>query len=94
MRGPSVQQARKIRAEKGLPETKLMQMRIERGLSQQGLAEKSGVSARAIRSYEQFVRPIEKAQLQTICALCLALDCKLEDIIESEELITQLKEIK
>ena len=90
----SVQQMRKVRAEKELPESKLMQMRIKRGMTQQELAKKSGVRLRTICCYEQFQSPIESAKLQTLCNLCLALDCRLEHILESKEVIKKLKAVK
>ena len=93
-KGITPQIARKIRAEKGLRETKLYKMRIKRGLSQNALADKSGVSVRTIRSFEQDENSIDKAQLQTLCKLSLSLDCKMQDILEDEEVIKMLDDTK
>ena len=73
------------------PTTKLKTMRIKRALSQKELSIKSGVSFRSLQGYEQRKKPIEGAKMDTLCDLAIALDCKIEDIIESEELIKKLK---
>ena len=52
------------------------------GLSQSGLAERSGVSVRMIQSYEQGFKDINKAQVMTVYKLAQALDCKVEDLID------------
>lgn len=93
-KGITPQIARKIRAEKGLTETKLYKMRVERGLSQNRLAEKSGVSARTIKAFEQGENSINGAKLKALVKLCLALDCRFEDILESRELIEELNAVK
>ena len=93
-KGITTQIARRIRAGKGLQETKLYKMRVKRGLSQNKLAEHSGVSNRTIRAFEQSENPIDGAKLKTLCKLCLALDCRFEDILESQEVIEMLKAVK
>jgi transcriptional regulator with XRE-family HTH domain len=60
----------------------LKQKRLEAGLSQRALAEKSGVTIRAIQSYEQGWRDLRKASVGTVLALAKALDCTAEDILE------------
>lgn len=93
-KGITPQIAREIRAKRGLRETKLYQMRVKRGLSQNKLAEKSGVSARTIKSFEQGENSINGAKLKALVNLCLALDCRFEDILESQELIEKLNAVK
>lgn len=93
-KGISVETAKKIREKKGIEETKLQKMRVKKNYSQNQLAVVSGVAARAIRSYEQRERAIEGAHLETLCNLCLALDCKIEDIIENKDLIEKYKMTK
>lgn len=93
-RGITVEQAKRIRAEKGIKDTKLQKVRVSRGLSQGQLAKLSGVATRTIQHYEQGVRDIDGAKLKTICELCLVLGCKIEDILESEETIKMLKATK
>ena len=82
------------RASKGNPECCLGKMRIKRGMSQKELAAASGVNSRAIRGYERGELILENAKLNTLCDLCLALGCKIEDIIEDKELIKKLKALK
>lgn len=86
-RGISPEQAMKIRSEKGLAETKLQKARLKKGYSQNQLSVVSGVTLRAIQSYEQNTSKIDGVRLETICKLCLSLDCKIEDILESKEII-------
>ena len=93
-RGMNPLQARRKRAEQGLPETKLQKLRVSKGFSQNDLAEKSGVPLRRIQKYEQQVVSIDSAKLNTLCSLCLALDCKIEDILESNSLIEKFKVTK
>ena len=62
--------------------SKLKEVRTASGLSQSGLAEKSGVNVRMIQQYEQGIRDINKAQVETVYQLAEALSCKIEDIIE------------
>lgn len=93
-RGITPEVAQKIRADKGIKETNLQKVRVEAGLSQLALANESGVTKRAIECYEQKYRNIDGAKLQTLCDLAAALGCKIEDILESEELIAKYKSVK
>lgn len=93
-RGITVEQAKRIRAEKGIEETRLQKVRVSRGLSQGQLAKRSGVATRTIQHYEQRVRDIDGAKLKTLCGLCLVLGCKIEDILENEETIKMLRATK
>lgn len=90
-RGMSPTQARKKRLEKGMTETKLQKLRVKKGLSQTELAAISGVPMRRIQKYEQQVVSIDSAKLNALCALSLALDCKIEDILESKSLIDKFR---
>lgn len=93
-RGITPQKAGEIRRKKGIAETKLQKLRVERGLSQNELAVLSGVTLRAIQCYEQQTRPIEGAKLSTLCSLCIVLGCRIEDVLDDEELIKQFKKAK
>ena len=75
-------------------DSKLKSLRVRKGYSQQGLADAAGVPKRAIQMYEQGERDIDHAALETLCDLCIALKCKLEDIIESEELAEKFYQVK
>ena len=93
-KGMTPQKAAKIRASKGLASTKLQRLRVAKKYSQNDLAEISGISARRIQHYEQRVRPIDSARLDTLCRLCIALECKIEDIIENKDLAEKIKMVK
>ncbi len=93
-RGITPYQAQQIREQKGLEDTKLLKLRLSKGLSQRELAELSGVSERAIKCYEQQTRPIENAKLHTLYKLCIALGCKIEDILENKEMIAEWQKVR
>lgn len=94
-RGMTPQQAEKIRIQKGIDKgTKLRRQRVKKSLSQSELSALSGVPIQTLRRYEQSAVPINGAKLKTLVALCMALDCKIEDIIESEELLHKYRATK
>lgn len=62
----------------------LKRIREERGLSQTKLAEESGVNIRMIQHYEQGVKDLNRAQAITVHRLAQALECKVEDLLETE----------
>lgn len=72
-------------------ESKLKVMREERELTQWEIAELSGVSFRMIKDYEQGQRDINGAKLLTLLKLCLALRCRLEDIVDDTETLELLR---
>lgn len=71
-------------------ESKLKVMREMRELTQREIAELSGVSFRMIKDYEQGQRDINGAKLLTLLKLCLALRCRLEDIVDDTETLELL----
>lgn len=73
------------------PSTKLKVMRVKRNLSQNDLASKAGVNRRTLQCYEAQTSNVDRANLETLCDLSLALNCGIEDIIEDEELIRKFK---
>ena len=89
--GMAPKQAISLRAKKGLKITKLQKIRVSKNLSQSELAALSGVPVRRIQNYEQLARPIEGARIDTLCDLCLALDCKMEDLIEDKNVIAKIR---
>lgn len=93
-RGITVEVAQKVRQSQGLKETKLQRLRVKRGLTQSELSAVSGVTQRAIQCYEQELRPIEGAKLETLCDLSIALGCKIDDIIDSKKLIDKYQKAK
>ncbi len=74
-------------------DSKLKILRVRCGYSQQGFAEAAGVPKRAIQTYEQGQRNIDHAALETLCDLCIALNCRMEDILENEELIEKFNRV-
>lgn len=63
----------------------LKALRDGRGLSQQKLAEMTGLSVRVLQNYEQGVRDLNGAKLVTLLKLCNALGCNLFDLVTDEE---------
>lgn len=70
---------------------KLQEIRKEKKLSQAQLAESAGVPRQVVQKYETGYRKIDGASLETLCDLAIALDCKIYDILESEDLIQKFK---
>lgn len=70
--------------EEELNMSKLSERRKMKGLTQQQLAEKSHVTVRSIRAYEQGSKKINKAQANTLYSLSKTLKCKMEDLLEEE----------
>ena len=73
---------------------KLKEMRQVAGLSQRQLAEKAGINVRTLQHYEQGSKLFDHARIDTILKVCLALNCKLDDIIENQEYIDLMKRYK
>lgn len=73
---------------------KLKELRRARGFSQIQLAEKTGLNVRTIQHYEQGSKNFDHARIDTILRVCIALDCKLEDILENQEYVDLLKKMQ
>ena len=65
--------------------TNLKRIRQDNKLTQNQLAEKSGVNVRMIQHYEQGSKPINSAESLTVYKLATALDCPMEDLLELDE---------
>ena len=89
-RGMTPQQASEVWESK----TKLQKLRVNKGLSQSELSEKTGIAKPTIVCYEQQKIPIDNARLKVLCELCITLGCKLEDILEDKKLIEKYKKVK
>lgn len=59
---------------------KLKEIRIKRGISQKELSEKTGISLKAISSYEQGSRDLRKASFENIVKIAKALECNVFDL--------------
>lgn len=74
--------------------SKLAAMRKQKGYSQNDLAVASGVPVKTIQWFELYPEKIDGTKLNTLCSLSLALNCKIEDIIEGKELIEKFKRVR
>lgn len=63
-------------------ESKLKIARNHRGLTQQALANESGVSLYTIRAYERKSKDLNKAQFDIIMKLARALKCDVSELLE------------
>lgn len=62
-------------------ESKLKIARKYRGLTQEALAEQSGVSLNTIKAYERKSKDLNKAQIDTIIKLATALKCDISELV-------------
>lgn len=72
---------------------KLKELRQARGLSQSQLADKAGINVRVLQHYEQGSKNFDHARIDTLLKICLALNCKLEDVIENPEYVELIKKL-
>lgn len=94
-RGITLAQAEQIREQRGVTYTpKLRTLRVQKELSQAELARVTGISLKTIQNYEQIPQQIERARIDTLCALCAALGCRIGDILEDKKLIEIYKKVK
>lgn len=63
-------------------DSRLHTIRVRAGLSQSGLARRSGVTLRSIQMYEQRRKDLGKAAVSTVLALARTLGCRIEDLLE------------
>jgi transcriptional regulator with XRE-family HTH domain len=71
-------------------DNKLKSTRLAHGLSQSQLAAAAGINRQMLQHYEQDVRDLSGAKLATLLKICIALHCKLEDILPDGETTTLL----
>ena len=64
----------------------LKEKRIESGYTQSELSEKTGISLRSLQHMERNYRLPDKAQLETLCKLAIALDCPIDEFIVNDDL--------
>lgn len=72
--------------------SRLQNTRLAAGLSQSQLAAATGLNVRTLQCYEQGAKDINNAKLATLLKLCLALDCKLGDILTDEATVELLEQ--
>ena len=66
---------------KGKSLNSLKRQRKSAGLTQQELAERSGVKLRKIQAYEQNYQDVSKAEVSSMIRLAKALSCGVEDLL-------------
>lgn len=71
----------------------LKDVRTSKGMTQKQLAEKSHVKLRMIQHYEQGQKDIDHARIGTLCALAKALECKLPDILNDDQIRADVTEL-
>lgn len=64
--------------------TRLKELRKSKNLSQKELAEKVGVSLKAIQAYEQNYRPLGNASALDVYQIAKVLDTTIEELLELE----------
>ena len=74
--------------------TKLKALRLAAGLTQREVVEKTGINAGTYTQYEQGVKNFDNARINVILSVCVALGCKLDDILESNEYLEVLEAYK
>ena len=68
-----------------MTQSNLKNTRLTRELSQSQLAAAANINPRMLQYYEQGVKDLDGAKLATLLKICLALNCKLEDILPDGE---------
>ena len=71
---------------------KLKELRMAVGLSQSQLAEKAGLNVRTLQYHEQGYKNINNARIDILIKYCLALGCKISDLIDEPEYLNLIKE--
>ncbi len=66
----------------GVAESSLKAARKQCGLTQEALANESGVSLNTIRAYERKSKDLNKAQFDIVMRLAKALKCEVSDLVE------------
>ena len=85
---------KKTRPPRNHASTKLKAVRVASGMPQRELADRSDLNVRTLQHYEQGSKLIDGARLDTILRLCIALNCDIPDILESNELAELYKNFK
>lgn len=71
----------------------LKDKRKEKGFSQQKLSDATGISLRTITHYEQGLRSINGAKLDTLITFAETLECKISDIVDDPNLVNKCKKL-
>ena len=68
-----------------IKETKLKRIRQEKGLTQKGLAEATGISLRTLQHYEQGSKDLNQAAALTVYAIAQALGIDMVELLDIPE---------
>lgn len=72
--------------------SKLQNTRLSKEMSQSQLANAASINPRMLQYYEQGAKDLDAAKLATLLKICLALNCKLEDILPDGETVELLEQ--
>ena len=75
---------KKTRPPRNAANTKLKALRIEKGMTQAQLADAANINMRVLQHYEQGTKSFDSARLDVILKVCIALNCKMSDILDNE----------
>ena len=89
---PQIKTDIKLRANQKV--SNLERVRVSRGMTQAQLAEKSGISLRTIQGFERLARNINGTDIERLLDFCIALNCRIEDIIEGNDAIKKAKMVR
>ena len=67
----------------------LQEKRKAAGLSQRQLADRVGMSVRTLQYYEQGALDFNKAAVETVYRLAVALECSVEELIDCERVLRE-----
>ena len=73
---------------------KLKEERQRAKFTQIKLANIACIDLSTLQKYERGARSIDGASLKTLLRLAIALNCRLEDIIEDEETVEMLRRVR
>ncbi|WP_281512161.1 helix-turn-helix domain-containing protein [Mammaliicoccus vitulinus] len=73
---------------------KLQEMRLARNLTQREVAKSAGINLGTYCAYEQDFRSIDGAQLTTLTKLALLFNCKLSELVNDPELVSNLEKLE
>lgn len=63
----------------------LKKVRTEKGISQSELSKRSGVNFRMLQHYEQGVKNIDGAKIETLANIARVLNCGISEILDHPE---------
>lgn len=78
---------KKTRPPRNAASTKLKALRVARGITQREMVERTGINAGTYSQYEQGVKKFDNARINVILRVCVALNCRIDDIMENPEYI-------